>query len=287
MSQAIKKLQLTYEYPHVKWGVLHIFKGIHDYLSKDYEIEFFNNALASNREACGPNSPHSMIIKNPENNKFIAVSYHDRTADLQEKGNGWDVDNMVQLVSTANNHLAKNVTPFSYIPYSIEHESIIEEIYTKASTSRKMIFRGYLYDFRDYIRGNCPIYQSIEERKMLRDYLEEIKTCKIGLSLNGGGEICHRDLEILGLQVPLFRPFLKSTMHEPLKPFEHYIAFDLGRNHEETFRNMIQTYYRVIDDNTLLNEIMHNGRKWYERNGTVAKNIEIATKILDIKKLFE
>ena len=50
---------------------------------------------------------------------------------------------------------------------------------------------------------------------------------KICLSLNGAGEICNRDMEILASGSILFRPELNQKFHEELIPDYHYVTFDI------------------------------------------------------------
>ena len=103
--------------------------------------------------------------------------------------------------------------------------------------------------------------------------------------MNGAGEICNRDIEILSVGSVLLRPKLKQIFHDPLIENFHYISFENGSTPKEQLEIIRAKYEEIKTNHDLLNTVAKNGLDWYKRNGTINANVEILKKIININKL--
>jgi hypothetical protein len=286
------EINVYYEKPHNGWSVTTIYDRVFNSLRESYPSIDFVHINTPQFYPVGPGeiySPHLMVIKNTKNKKYILVSYWDVSDDLFYEGNGWiNLKKRVQFISTSGLSFKHDLNePLSYPVYSVEVESLIENIYQNDQITRDndvLTFRGFLYLFREYLSLD-PFFNVTNERLSYYNYLVELKKCKIGLGLNGAGEICNRDIEILGLGTPLLRPRLESVFYNKLIPDYHYISFEIGENHESTKQNLLEKFNSVKDNPEFLNFISQNGRKWYEENGTIESNKKILINTINLKKL--
>lgn len=109
-------------------------------------------------------------------------------------------------------------------------------------------------------------------------YLHESFLFKLAFSIGGGGgaqcgDLCFRDIEMLGLGIPLLRPKLIIENSEPLIPNFHYIAVDTEFDLEYRYANpdtlsqkIASRYREVINDAEFLEFIKNNAKKWYDNN---------------------
>jgi hypothetical protein len=119
----------------------------------------------------------------------------------------------------------------------------------------------------------------------ITDYLMELDNTKISLSLNGAGEICNRDIEILSMKSVLLRPKLTQTFHNGLIDGVHYIGFEYNDDPKLQTDIILKKFNEIKDNENLLKNISENGYKWYLNNGTIKSNVNILEKIVDINLL--
>lgn len=125
-------------------------------------------------------------------------------------------------------------------------------------------------------------------------YIQESIGFKLALSIGGGGgaicgDFCFRDIEMLGIGIPVLRPEYIVETHNPLIPNYHYISvkadFDLNfkySNHNQLSLNIAKRYLEVIDNIDFLNFISKNARKWYLDNLTYPKITYNIIKLLNL-----
>lgn len=285
----------------------------------------------------GPGSkfgPHFMIIENDETKKYFIISYWDKIGDL--KKTNWDLENCVEVFTSSGVHfddfyyksLGIEYTPISYVTTTMDNQRLIEELYNnkppfekqtmydkvkktlkvgkpKNTTGRiypdKLMFRGYLYLFRRYLesdnRFNVLSTQLEGNYLDAGNYIRELDKYNLNLSLNGAGEICFRDIEILGLGTALIRPKLVTKFHNELIPDYHYISVDFSSVEWNILdypdplywiklsNKLHERFMEVKDDWDFINYVAENGRKWYTENGTTKANAKIIVSLLDFKKL--
>ncbi len=282
-------LEVSYQYPFNDWSVFNVFNGFYNELIKKYKnvnFNYVNSGYLYNGNPCSYYSPHIMVIKNKDNGKYIIISYWDRAEELSYDTHGWDDSKRVQLVTSAGVHTNIEHTPFSYICYS----KLFDELHkTSIPISKKqnneLIFRGFLYGSRYSLSQTNKI--KITDEKLMPEtvYFDELNNNKISLSLNGAGEICNRDLEILSSRSVLFRPKLKQKFYNELIPDYHYLTFELSNDPYEQADLIINKFNEVKDDIKFLKSISDNGYKWFKQNGTIDANVKILKKVVNINLL--
>jgi hypothetical protein len=114
-------------------------------------------------------------------------------------------------------------------------------------------------------------------------YMNELINHKIALSIDGVGEFCYRDVELMGLGVPMIRYEYISQMKSPLIPNHHYISLErpddleyyrLGEKpHADA---LINRYNEVVNNEEFLEYISSNARQYYIDNFEY-KNLIIKT----------
>lgn len=245
---------------------------------------------------------HRMIIENAKNGKYFVINYAD-TLTCINPNNGWDVENLVEIFSSTGAHKdtvffkRNNVeyTPSSYCCRSVNGEKFITESVRLQSKVTQLYFRGNLYLFRKYLSNDnrFNIYNTYFNNLDEIEYLKELKDNYISLSLNGTGEICHRDIESFGTYCTVIRPELTVKFHNELLSNYHYIGVPVSDLYHLTtqqfyyeFSNRVyEKYMQIKDDTKLLQNISNNARKWYLENGTINKNVKIVHKLLNFDKL--
>lgn len=282
-------LIVTFESPHTSWNPLIVYKNFYDWFKTYYNkhnIIYQNTEYSLRHNPSGVGSPHIMTIRNLDNKKYIIVSYWDRAIELTWSGNGWDVDNRVDLVTSSGVHFPMDVTPFSYTCYSYEFEKMAQEKRKpwKEKTENKLLFRGYLYGDRKIMSEYRPeLFTEIKKSQI--SYFDELNNSKISLSLDGAGEICNRDMEILCSGSVLIRPKLNQVFHNELIPNFHYISVEKTSNPVEQLNLIIRKHEEIMDNSELLNTISNNGLEWFNNNGTMLSNVELLKKIINIDVL--
>ena len=281
------KIKICYECPHSSWSINHVFKHFHDYcLEIGIECEYLNYRYYIDNNPSGIYSPHNMRIINEENGKYIVVSYWDKANDMTHEGNGWDHKNCVDFITSSGVKNNMEYTPFSYLPYL----TYFSENYLKAKPfslkeNNELIFRGFLYGQRLDLANLNKIKICNDKIQPETAYYEDLTNNKMGLSLNGAGEICNRDLEILSARSVLFRPILNVQFHNKLIVDYHYIGFEYDSNPEIQMDIILKKYNEIKDNESYLEFIAENGYNWYKENGTINANVNVLKKIINFDKL--
>lgn len=292
-----------------------IYEGFFEYLKRKYlDIEFsFHNSkeLRTPENYGGPSSVLGslfMRIVNPDNGKFLLISYWDVARNFfNVKHQDYLADEkLVEFYTSIGIHSDRDFAyeacspPIKYIPISLclqksTDDDLIEQIINsniKREYKQKPRFRGACYAFRKYLVDDprFEIFNIYEQDKTLEkeDYLKEMFSSKINISLNGIGESCFRDIEILGLGSALLRPKLTVKFKEQLIPNYHYASVEVKdqTNFSDLADALSEKYNWLLRNPDIAEAIAENGRQWYLRNGTTAKNIEALVDLVKIEKLW-
>lgn len=252
----------------------------------------------------GPNcvyGPHYLMIKNVHTGRYFLVSYCDTNKDIFFNS-GFVLDFLEDLYTSSgiiNSDIDfkrvswLNYKPFSYVPSSIECEQELERLHLQniqKTIPDKPRFRSFPADpFRSYLLEDKR-FDCLDKRVNYLthiEYMNEIFSHKIGLSVNGHGEICHRDMEILGAGNVLLRTKLVVDMHDPLIPDYHYVAVEVNnfRDYQSIADKLISKYNEIKDKPDYLDFIAKNGREWYLKNGCTDGNANLLLKLLDFNRL--
>jgi hypothetical protein len=238
----------------------HFFKGLYNSLNQLYPNHTFEIQNDSSYENRGYGSIYSCMnfsIVNPENNKYILVSFFDNWKYHFMKHLGWEPNKMTQFFypggfnyidyfhfkenQSYNNdiecpsNIDKIYRSFFYSSYEIEStENPTSEIFKYrdiTSTLNQLYFRGYMWDFRKDMISHLShpeinIIDKNQENKNLNynQYLKDLSNYRCALSLPGGTEVCNRDIECFAVGVPVIRPFLNIQYPDPIVPNFHYIS---------------------------------------------------------------
>lgn len=283
-------IEFTFEWPHTQWAVLHVFKNYYEsFIKKNKKIKttYVNSSKFYDGNPSGPYSAQSMVIKNLDNQKYMVVTYWDRPEELRHDGNKWDNKNCVSIITSAGyNSRDKIFKPFTYLPYNFSYETISKTA-KKFSFKEKneLFFRGYLYGQRFQLSEINLI--NVTDKKIFPEtsYFDELTNNKICLSLNGAGQICNRDIEILGSRSVLFREELTSNFYNELIPNHHYITYEHNDDPKIQSEIILDKFNEVKNNKKLLRFIGENGYKWFNTNCTVNSNVKLLNKIIDINEL--
>jgi hypothetical protein len=177
---------------------------------------------------------------------------------------------------------------------------------TTERTDPRMFFRGGLTGFdpiaiapllgqRDMKNMRQPVIEALLRRGIMNDdpswipyepYIEQMATHRIGLSLPGDGEFCHRDMEAFAIGVSLLRPRLRNGCHDLLRENHHYISVDVDpetASPAQVAERIAECYSSVIDRPEYLASIARNGAEWYDRNVRVPSVLDLTVRLLGIE----
>ena len=282
-------IEMGYQSSFTNWTVTKVFENYHSFCEQNYKhINFsylqFNDLYDNNPS--GIYSPHLMTIKNLDNGKYIIVSYWDNAVELTWNDCGWDNENCVGLVTSSGVFNGLSHTPFSYLPYS----SLFTELSKNAKSmdlkeNNELSFRGHLYGDRLDLANIGKIKITADKIFPEDLYFDELTNNKICLSLNGAGEICNRDIEILAAKSVLLRPMLLQKFHNELIPDHHYIGFEFDADPSIQSDIILDVFEKSKNDHELLKCISENGYEWYQKNGTIDSNVDILSKIINFSIL--
>lgn len=126
----------------------------------------------------------------------------------------------------------------------------------------------------------------------LSDYLDRAITHKVGLSIAGAAEICHRDIEYMAIGLPMIR-FEYVQEYEPeLIPNVHYISVDREelpkdsnldkRGGAEYVSKYIKRYNEIKNDSNFLKFISDNAREYYLENCSETNRLNKMLKKLNL-----
>ena len=176
-------------------------------------------------------------------------------------------------------------SPYTYFPcFPVQFRRIVNEFKLRENFVRKkkMVFRGSLYFGRgDILRGITDICDTPRNKLSYSDYLKELSEHKLLLSLPGGGNFSHREIEIMGVGTPVIMPKLINSFHDPLIPDYHYISVDCkGRKISDAIR---ERYYSCVKDKDFLKYISDNALEWYKNNVEYPNAYKLAFKLLGLQ----
>ena len=292
------RLIVKYRLDSEEWAVIYLFNGILKLLREKFEnIIFTYEPIMEFPHWIGTPRHGSLIIENPINKKTIVLTYDDNPKNIliQKENTGWDVSKIQKIycVSTIgeikkeknilNINVDEIIEPFSYLVFRAEFDKTFsDEFYLKKLPSHlrkeELFFRGLSYGEREFVMNNCThpqITVTNKEYKNLPEYVNELIDYRCGLSFTGAAEICNRDMELMSLGIPIFRPYLNSTeFKDPLIPNVHYIAFG-GDTLNEKLDGLIKKWEEIKNNYEFLDYIGENGREWYLKNAKLDTQINL------------
>jgi len=259
---------------------------------------------------CKYSPHHYLYVLNPDTGKYFLFSFWDRLEDIvniEPTVTGWDTENIVEIFTSCGvtDLFCHQLIPSldeAYTPwcYTYNNPRFHQSLDTYKSMTKKFIpskpsFNGSAYTFREYLTKDSRFNVSsdiLEEEK----YYTWLASNKINFNINGAGEICHRDMEILAVKSALFREKLNSKFHNNLIPDYHYISVDCSDlkptdQYEVLYKakadRILDRYNEVIKDPEYLEFVADNGHQWWLENSKIDSIANISKELINIDKLDE
>jgi hypothetical protein len=258
---------------------------------------------------------YSLIIKCNKNGKMFVHSWYDHAFATLE----WCVRNNldITLFSGVSNitkdfiEIHKNVQPSVYcFEYWSDYE-LISEIRKQQVTQKlnKGYFAGLAHGVRVHYMQTLALHPffDIHDKSNIyvqkKDYYNQIKQSKFGVSFNGAANICYRDLELFGLNTLNLRQPLTCVTHEKLELGKHYYNFiddnfskkiidyhafgSIGK--EEILKDISDKVEEVLEfaSTSKYRDMITESSEWYERNCTPENQFKILHSFLKDFSIFE
>jgi hypothetical protein len=267
-----------------------------------------------NMEHC-PSCPggysHFQLI-NTDNNKSIVMSFWDRGMDILNPVLGWDKYDIVQYIGGLGMTLSSEEIKEKYgihhdryqyplgVPNSYDYINEFSIPYNAENKIRKAVFIGSVYGTRTEIISHMdkhPLIEIFSQDKgyTSRLYFEKLKDYRMSMSFNGNGELCLRDLESMGLGIPLVRTGTHTQFSNPIIPDYHYIktgpACDnacftyFNSNPKEIAEQFIDAIEKNIDDYDRLNNLSQRGLDYFKAFCNPDYIIDLYFKLIKLDKI--
>jgi hypothetical protein len=311
------KIQVEFSFDgRGNYGFRTVYNSIYDKLISVYpEVEFSKVNLNIIYPICndpgGRCGQSSMNIINLENNKTVVLSFWDRSMEIVHKEMWPDLD-VVHLIGglgiyetpeEIKNKRGILFTPFLY-PMEFEHSydfiDKIREPYEYSKKIKKACFIGMLYDTRiemGKILNKHPLFEiyGIHDGYRGLNYYEKMNSHALTLSFNGNGEWCIRDVESIGLGIPIVRSLMKTEFYGGFKPDIDYIKGSVASDTahysypmytpKQIAEQFIETVENVINNEELLTNISKRNIEYYDNNLRIPKIVDKFFTIFDLNIL--
>jgi hypothetical protein len=166
--------------------------------------------------------------------------------------------------------------------------SDLKTLRRRERTLSQMYFRGQLWDERK------PVVEILQQQKVVNpdhtpvsyeEYLRELASYRLVLSLPGFDDFCHRDVEAFAAGACVLRPRLRNRFHEELRADFHYISVDtdFGKDTPSEAAARIEERYRqVIDRRDFIASVARNAAAWYDRNIRFPQSMDLTARLLGL-----
>jgi hypothetical protein len=298
-------------------GFGHVFNNIY-YKINTYYPEVNKSKISVYDVYPGCQSPggrcgiSSLKIINPDNKKTTVLSFWDRAMDITTGHLEWDSLNVVHLIGglgiyeSPETILERTGIKFSPFLYALEFLRSYEFIekhrtpYNYNEKIKKACFIGWIYDSRKQITDileQHPLFDIFGHEHNFRGekYYEVLSQYALALSLNGNGEWCLRDVEAMGLGIPLVRAELKTPFYKELIPRVNYIKGNEASENaslvfpgipfEQSAANYIKAVEDAINNEELLTSISRNNIEYYQQYLLLDKIVESFFDVFDLELL--
>lgn len=240
------------------------------------------------------------LIENLNNGEFVILSVSDDVtkAITSECENPFLKKVLISQFSpkkikeALNNKSTEKLYPWTYFQSIVfDLEYYYQERKKIVPDKKKLFFKGSSLEDREIIHHIDKNIITDFSPNSPEFYFPEAIQYKLGLSVDGRGEFCYRDIEYMALGIPMIRFEYESKFNDPLIPNFHYISvsrpddMNLYKHGNEKHAKMLEEkYYEVIDNDKFLNFISENARKYYLKNCEINANIKNTFELLDLNK---
>lgn len=246
-----------------------------------------------------------IIIYDEVNDILKAISWSEATSGLLNVFNKRNNPNDVFVVTQFHGWFPKDFDKSS-LPYTIK-SSTYYPFYSKTNYE-------FYYHLRKF-RGNDNLIDKLfciegtgrDDVPRLREiglcsespgslsfdsYMDLAIQYKVGLSIHGHAEVCHREFDYMAAGIPNLRLEYMTQLDAPLIPNYHYISIPLeqfpwdGRLHREGGPQYVEAYkkrfFEVKDDLDFLDFISKNARDYYIKYCSPQNRLNHALKLLNL-----
>jgi hypothetical protein len=170
---------------------------------------------------------------------------------------------------------------------------------------RKAMLAEHKDDIVDKMFGagttHRPDFERLEERNYLDGargtfsyYLKNACRYKMGLSIPGVAEVCHREIDYMAIGLPHIRLEYITQLNPPLIPNFHYISVDREKygfikDHnrdrvggDEYVQAYIDRFLETKDDEEFLKFVSDNAREYYENYCSYGNRTEYLLNLLEL-----
>jgi hypothetical protein len=274
-----------------------------------------NTTLINPHCCCPAYGVATLVVKNPENGKYMIISFCDKAYYIGE-GNlsglpeshalykyqdswGWKLKDCARVfqaygVQGEDINYTPAQLPFTYTPctFSVCHYSAYLEIEKRwrdqKITPEKLFFRGEPTTFfRAYVKDDKRF--EIKNARIAPDeFIREMSGNSIAIDINAIAELSCRTMDALGLGCALIRPKLLVEYHNKLIPNYHYAAVDCDDLGD--FKKLADSYVAKFEELKSKPELVEfysrNGRAWYEQNCTIDSYTNIfVNELIDLNEI--
>ena len=276
------------------WMPTSIYEELFKYYKSKYGdlVAVDNTSILYNNNYGHRSGPHHMIIENVDTKLYKVVTYWDRAYELMNDDCDWNNSKCLGIYSAVDAKTYQQIHKTSYCVHNTMIEDSINIVNTDFTKKNRnsLFFRGFLYSDRhsigSAISSDMNFIKVSQDRISYSEYIQELNSYQIGLSLNGAAEICNRDMEILGVGSVLLRPKLINTdFLNPLVPEFHYVSFETSSDPKAQLEILREKHNILIKDRDYMMYVALNGKEWYNENGSRQGNVSVLTKVLNIEEL--
>jgi hypothetical protein len=291
------------------WAWHDIFKELINYLQNKYNAEliFNENDNTYLAEYDYTLQDCDMLVYDEENDILKGLTFSENKVDFLNKvfhkrNNPNDFVLLTQFynwfpdLNQDDQNFIFKVKPTSFYPYSANMD--YDVYYHKRQQLSYDDLNDKMFLLYTTEREDGPILRNLELLSenpgslSLDGYLNLAIQHRIGLSITGVAEICHRDFEYMAIGLPMLRLKYMNKLDPPLIANYHYIAVNRdnldwdvhknrigGETYVEAYKNR---YLEVKDDKDFLDFISKNAREYYKKYSHPTTRLTHLLKLLNL-----
>ena len=232
------------------------------------------------------------VLQNDRTGSYWVLDCHDWTRTDDIRPFRWDLRCRGMLKcqyrsSDISGFRTRIVRPWTYFDANWPRQQDAQIQLRNCSRSvAQLYFRGQLWEERK------TVVLILQNRKVLnpdataishKEFLRELASQRLALSLPGFGDFCHRDVEAFAVGTPVLRPTVRNQFHSELKADFHYVGVntDIAKDSAAVVAARIEERYReVIGQTDYLAEVARNAAAWYDRNIRFPQSMVLTAKLL-------
>lgn len=293
------KVQERWDFTYYDWRHSFFFLFVDSLRDKGYvikvrEIDSFPVSTGNNAKKRVKIWDSAAVLRNDRTKQYHVIDCSDSAKFDDLEGFFQDTDCKKILKSQYNKRLHGDIgkiVPWTYFDrFWPEKEEQFLSFRRLPRKRRPLYFRGADWGFRKGILDELvrrkvtnPDYETVE----FDEYIKEVSSHLIWLSLPGYADFCNRDVEGFACGACVLRPLLRNQFHDPIIPDHHYISVDIKDEDWHMDPAILadrfeKRYYEVVEDDQLLESVSKNAAKWYDENVSTKAIMTLTDKLLGL-----